>query len=247
MSSHWQFWAGGIYKGAPHKSKEPSFMSKQWTLVRKWDQIFFVLFFRAFLTLPKYNTPCPPFLGHFLLLGRGDHSSSVCVSTSSEKGGSACRCPQYGWKCLSLLVWAFFLHPLLLLSTHADKFTDRVSFLCLGTGSIAVCSGPLFYPLSPLENESLCQKAAWNMMQSLRPQQSLRLYHHMRWRLKRFFIHHKTYSICWTWVDVMTGGKYIFPLKGPLLEDDCLTCRVNCLDIQNVSSPVSHSFKRYIW
>ena len=164
--------------------------------------------FFAFLTLPKYNTPCPPFLGHFLLLGRGDHSSSVCVSTSSEKGGSACRCPQYCWKCLSLLVWAFFLHPLLLLSTHADKFTDRVSFLCLGTGSIAVCSGPLFYPLSPLENESLCQKAAWNMMQSLRPQQSLRLYHHMRWRLKRFFIHHKTYSICWTWVDmVMTGGK----------------------------------------
>ena len=144
MSSHWQFWAGGIYKGSPHKSKEPSFMSKQWTLVRKWDQIFFVLFFRAFLTLPKYNTPCPPFLGHFLLLGRGDHSSSVCVSTSSEKGGSACRCPQYGWKCLSLLVWAFFLHPLLLLSTHADKFTDRVSFLCLGTGSIVVCSGPLF-------------------------------------------------------------------------------------------------------
>ena len=51
--------------------------------------------FFAFLTLPKYNTPCPPFLGHFLLLGRGDHSSSVCVSTSSEKGGSACRCPQY--------------------------------------------------------------------------------------------------------------------------------------------------------
>lgn len=207
MSSHWQFWAGGIYKGSPHKSKEPSFMSKQWTLVRKWDQIFFVLFFSPFWHYPSITLLVPLFSVIFCYWGEAI-IHQVCVSPHLRKKAvrlvvvrstaeNVCLC----WSGL------FFLHPLLLLSTHADKFTDRVSFLCLGTGSIAVCSGPLFYPLSPLENESLCQKAAWNMMQSLRPQQSLRLYHHMRWRLKRFFIHHKTYSICWTWVDVMTGGK----------------------------------------
>ena len=65
-------------------------------------------------------------------------------------------------------------------------------------------------------------------------------------RLKRFFIHHKTYSICWT-SRHRKRGEMTFkkwpPKKAFCSNNNIMTWEVNCLDI---SSLLSHSLESHI-
>ena len=64
-------------------------------------------------------------------------------------------------------------------------------------------------------------------------------------RLKRFFIHHKTYSICWTSRHRKRGEMTFkkWPPKKAFCSNNIMTWEVNCLDI---SSLLSHSLESHI-
>ena len=102
---------------------------------------------------------------------------------------------------------SFFLHPLLL-SSHADKFTDRLS--CVFSLSL-LSQSPFFTRFFRLWKMRVCAKklreiwcsrgcgwAASEATEAVTATTGVVEAAEVLRRLKRFFIHHKTYSICWT-------------------------------------------------